>query len=344
VGTIDWDGDLLLPERAIPRFLIDERQVRHPNPEYRREAWLVQGRGAIRIARFTANAIDLEVQCSQPTTLVVNQNYHHGWGSSVGEVGSHDGLLAVTGLAAGRRHTVRLRYAPTLFRLGLAVSLASLAVIAYMSTRRLRMCGLYQCIVGTDPPPGRSAREVRVPFRTWNLRTRLLVLAGVAGAISVLGLAAVPALRADYALRAAELLLVNDQTRRAADLCHRLLRRDPNNLAAREILAASYYDQGRYREAVSELRRAVQLGRMRPMSYARWARAHHRLGELAEAEAAYRQAIAAYPGLRDPRQELAIFLRRARAGKPPWPERDTPSADDSQAPPADDARVPAAMR
>ena len=54
--------------------------------------------------------IDLEVELSRPARVYVNQNWHPGWRSNVGEAVSDEGLLAVD-LPAGT-HEVSLRFLP----------------------------------------------------------------------------------------------------------------------------------------------------------------------------------------------------------------------------------------
>ena len=38
VGTITWNGGTLLPENAIPKFVVDRRGLQHANPDYISEA------------------------------------------------------------------------------------------------------------------------------------------------------------------------------------------------------------------------------------------------------------------------------------------------------------------
>lgn len=59
---------------------------------------------------WTPNTIDLDVSVSRPTELLINQNFHTGWRSNVGQVRNHDGLLAVS-LPAGIER-VRLAFRP----------------------------------------------------------------------------------------------------------------------------------------------------------------------------------------------------------------------------------------
>ncbi len=91
------------------------------------EEWLEDGEGTVRRDQWTPNRLELEVHASRPARLVVNQNWHPGWRSSVGEVGSAGGLLSVQ-LPAGT-HQVTLRFLPRSALGGLAVSLLTVLVL-----------------------------------------------------------------------------------------------------------------------------------------------------------------------------------------------------------------------
>ena len=149
VGTIDWYGTLLLPERAVPRdyLLMDGRPV--ANPSYRGEAWLLSGEGSIRSLTIRPNTLELEVELTAPGVVVLNQNYLSGFSSSVGTVvrvpapwhGEQDrhGLLGVRIDKPGR-HSVRITYGPPSVIAGLTVSAISLVgwllALAWFTWRR----------------------------------------------------------------------------------------------------------------------------------------------------------------------------------------------------------------
>jgi hypothetical protein len=79
---------------------------------------------------WSPNRIDLDVELDRPARVRVNQNWHAGWRTNVGEVKSERGLLVVD-LPAGRS-ALQLRFAPRSAVGGLVVSVASF----------LAMCGL----------------------------------------------------------------------------------------------------------------------------------------------------------------------------------------------------------
>jgi len=94
--------------------------------------------GAVEERAWSPNRLEFYVALDRPTRLLVNQNYHRGWKSDVGQVVSERGLLAVE-LPAGS-HDVRLRFLPRSAVGGLIVSALSL-VAAGMLWRRCRLVG-----------------------------------------------------------------------------------------------------------------------------------------------------------------------------------------------------------
>ena len=149
VGTIDWYGTLLLPERAVPRhyLLLDGRPVK--NPRYRGEAWLQSGAGRIVSVTIRPNTIDLEVETTRPDVVVINQSYLDGFNSPDGAItrvpapgqGASDpyGLLGVR-LERPGRQTVHVEFRPTSLILGLTSSalsmLAWLVAFGWLNWRR----------------------------------------------------------------------------------------------------------------------------------------------------------------------------------------------------------------
>lgn len=94
----------------------------------------------VRRVRWTPNEIELDVEARRATRVLINQNHHKYWRSSVGAVVSHQGLLAID-VPAGR-HRVKLRFVDRWLQLGIAVSLLGVAwlsvVTAAFIARRLR--------------------------------------------------------------------------------------------------------------------------------------------------------------------------------------------------------------
>jgi len=295
IGSIDWDGDILLPECAVPRFFADGDDGLEENPSYRGEVWLLEGKGNPRLTRLTPNAIDVEVESPGRASIVVNQNFHSGWRSSHGRVVPYRGLLSVEHIPGAGPRVVRLRYSSLTFSVGLAVTVVALAAVAYIGLKRLRAHGLSRCLVGTEPPAGRRASEVRIAVGAWSARKRLLVVGAAASALVVLLVLVIPPIRADYVLHSAELLQFAGRSYAAAEMCRGVLQRYPDNRLAHEILGACYFDEGRWEEVVAEFRRAMQLGTMQPESYAQLATAYENLGQPRQAEQIMRELMVRTP-------------------------------------------------
>jgi hypothetical protein len=103
-----------------------------PNEEY----LLDPAAGSVTTRGWTPNGIDVDVALVRPTELLVNQNFHTGWRSNLGQVRSHDGLLAVA-LPAGSGH-VRLRFRPRSAAAGAVSSILALAFACWLIRRKGR--------------------------------------------------------------------------------------------------------------------------------------------------------------------------------------------------------------
>jgi hypothetical protein len=83
--------------------------------------------------RWTPNGIKLHVKAQVPTTVIVNQNWHRAWKSSVGQTYSRNGLLAVS--VPNGEYDLVIRYRDRLVGVGLGISVASLLVILGLAIR-----------------------------------------------------------------------------------------------------------------------------------------------------------------------------------------------------------------
>ncbi len=92
--------------------------------------------GTVKRAAWTPNRIELDVDANKPARLLVNQNWHPGWRSSLGDVVSDKGLLAVD-LPAGKEH-VTLRFLPRAAVGGVLVTLVSLFAAGFLALRERR--------------------------------------------------------------------------------------------------------------------------------------------------------------------------------------------------------------
>jgi hypothetical protein len=130
IGTIDWYTGIPVDENAIPRYFVDIENNYIPNPEYRGEVFFLEADNIAEV-EFQPNSIIVRVHIETPDILVVNQNYHRDWHTDRGELYDRDGLLAIRLHEAGS-YTILMRYTPRSFYTGLAVSVLSLAVLAFI--------------------------------------------------------------------------------------------------------------------------------------------------------------------------------------------------------------------
>ncbi len=75
VGTIDWDGDVLLTEYAQPRYFVDALDRRTENPLYKGEAYFEGGAGEIESLTLQSNVIEVKGRSPSGGLVVVNQNW-----------------------------------------------------------------------------------------------------------------------------------------------------------------------------------------------------------------------------------------------------------------------------
>lgn len=80
--------------------------------------------GTVERKHWSPQRIELKVTAKQAMTVVVNQNHHRAWTSTIGSVRSVDGLLGLD-LPAGD-HRVVLSYEDPLLNIGLYISLSTL--------------------------------------------------------------------------------------------------------------------------------------------------------------------------------------------------------------------------
>jgi hypothetical protein len=82
--------------------------------------------GTVTERDWSPNRIDLDVQLTKGARVIVNQNWHPGWRANIGDVVSHNGLLAVD-LPAGA-NPLTLRFLPRSAIGGIATSVLALLV------------------------------------------------------------------------------------------------------------------------------------------------------------------------------------------------------------------------
>ena len=90
--------------------------------------------GTVKRTFWSPNRIELDVDVTRPTRVLVNQNWHPGWRASVGTVVSSLGLLAVD-VPAGKNHLV-VKFLPRAAVGGAMVSIAALAALVWIVRRK----------------------------------------------------------------------------------------------------------------------------------------------------------------------------------------------------------------
>jgi len=136
-GAIGCDEEAPL-ERAAELDLGDVPQVRLLDP----------AAGALRGTRWTPNRIEVDLALTQPTTVMINQNWNEHWKVDVGRVvpvgekhprDRRGGRLGVA--APAGNYTITISYRPRTFVAGLAVSGVSmpLLLLLFLWARRRRL-------------------------------------------------------------------------------------------------------------------------------------------------------------------------------------------------------------
>jgi L-ascorbate metabolism protein UlaG (beta-lactamase superfamily) len=112
------------------------------DPEYRGEAYVAEGDGSATIASWTPNEVVVTVRGARPGDhLVLNQNWDAGWTADGAPAVAYHDAVATTlgpGPANDGAWTVRFRYRPRTFTLGLALFGVTAAGIALVLARKTR--------------------------------------------------------------------------------------------------------------------------------------------------------------------------------------------------------------
>jgi len=139
VGSILWDSNIKLPERARPRYLVDSRGVRALADGYRGEVFISRGHGEVRGWRITPLVVEARLRLAGPAIITINQNQDPAWRCSTPgcAVVSRQGVLRVR-CRRGGEVKLRLVYSPWWFWEGLGGSLLGLAVLVLVWRTRAR--------------------------------------------------------------------------------------------------------------------------------------------------------------------------------------------------------------
>ncbi len=136
------------------------------------EAWLADGgAGTLRETHWSPNRLGFTATLERATRVLINQNYHRGWKTSLGTVVNDEGLLAVE-LPAGTS-TLELRFLPRSAVGGLITSSFALLALFFVvrAQRRslvhfaaaLAPLGLAAALALTNPEPLLPSTEPRGP-------------------------------------------------------------------------------------------------------------------------------------------------------------------------------------
>ncbi len=112
------------------------------DPEYKGEAYLLEGHGLARIVAWAPGAVTVQVEGAQPGDhLVLNQNWDPGWSVGGADAWSYRNAIAAT-LKDGNA-TVRFRYGSRRSWVGLLLLLATVAaLVAARRERGRRVLGM----------------------------------------------------------------------------------------------------------------------------------------------------------------------------------------------------------
>jgi hypothetical protein len=134
VGVRSWNSSVYFPRRVVSRFQVSADNRPRAVAGYRGEAYALDPANSASLAWVRGGLMRVECRLASPDVVVVNQNFHPSWRSSVGEVVNVEGVLGVRLPAAGA-FQVDLRFEPWDVTVGLAVTLITAAVGVLWSWR-----------------------------------------------------------------------------------------------------------------------------------------------------------------------------------------------------------------
>ncbi|MCZ7582983.1 MAG: hypothetical protein M5R36_06430 [Deltaproteobacteria bacterium] len=135
VGTIDWDGDVLLPEHAAPKFFFNLDDARRDNADYRGEVYFARGGGEIASWTIASHRLTATGRADGDALIVFNQNFDPYFRANVPLI-DYQGLIGAR-VGAGS-FDIGIRYRPWPTYAGMAASFLSIAAFAFVSYRRRR--------------------------------------------------------------------------------------------------------------------------------------------------------------------------------------------------------------
>ena len=149
IGTINWPTNMLLhqggiiPKYYAPSFETIDYDVLspgllNPNPEYRGEVYFPEGsKNKVLSTELTPNYVTVAVNVFDAAPLMINQNYHDHFTTSIGELFNAKGAVGVK-MPKGKQ-TVTIKFVHKPFYDGLALAaislLASLMILSIFSNK-----------------------------------------------------------------------------------------------------------------------------------------------------------------------------------------------------------------
>lgn len=148
--------------------------------DLKQEVYLADGMaGTVTQSFWSPNRLEFDVDVTRPTRVMVNQNWHPGWRSSVGTVVDTKGLLTID-VPEGKNHLV-VRFLPRAAIGGAMVSLASLAALLWIVLRdRFRKKTAAAPEAHTDQRASPHTRP-RIPALAMQLAVALFAVLGSTG-------------------------------------------------------------------------------------------------------------------------------------------------------------------
>jgi len=119
------------PIKSISKNIIDSVNIKG-NPItrnsdlFRGDVYLINNE-TTEIVKYTPNSLEIRVNTTEETTLVVNQNYHKSWKSDRPVEKTNRGLISVR--VTPEDKIIRLRFSPTSFWMGMWISIITAAAI-----------------------------------------------------------------------------------------------------------------------------------------------------------------------------------------------------------------------
>ena len=123
-GRLNCYFPMPVPRAAIPKYDRDTL-----NPQYRGEAFLLNGGGNATIIAYSPNIVNVKVSANKNDTLVLNQNFYPGWHTtSIFDDTVHPSNNLISVNVTSEDKYVNLYYLPLSFVVGSIISILSIVL------------------------------------------------------------------------------------------------------------------------------------------------------------------------------------------------------------------------